>query len=127
MNALQQLIADYLTDNPSESYSSIAVRGGIPRQTVWAVAKRESSRQTPHPDTIAGLAQGMNIPEARVRAAAGLAAGYPGTQSQEFKTDRGRLIAEALNELDEERLEVLARRARHLLAEMREESGDGPK
>jgi DNA invertase Pin-like site-specific DNA recombinase len=121
MNALQQLIADYLADNPGESYSSIARRGGISRQTVWATARRESSRQTPHPDTVAGLAKGMEMPESRVRAAAGMAAGYPGTVTSEITTERGRLIAEALNELDEERLESLARRARHLLAEMRED------
>lgn len=125
MNALQQLIADYLDDNPGESYSSIARRGGLPRQTVWAIAKRESSRQTPHPDTIDGLAKGMEMPESRVRSAAGLAAGYPGTVSSEFKTERGQLIAEALNALDDERLEILARRARFLLAEQQEEQGGG--
>lgn len=125
MNSLQQLIADYLVDNPDESYSSIARRGGLPRQTVWAIAKRESSRQTPHPDTIAGLASGMGLPESQVRAAAGDAAGYPSTTSSEILTDRGRLIAEALNALDEERLEILARRARFLLAEQREEQGGG--
>jgi len=121
MNALQQLIADYLADNPGESYSGIARRGGLPRQTVWAIAKRESSRQTPHPDTIAGLAKGMEMPEARVRSAAGIAAGYPATTSSHITTERGQLIAEALNALDDERLEILARRARFLLAEQREE------
>jgi hypothetical protein len=125
MNALQQLIADYLDDNPGEDYSSIARRGGMPRQTVWATARRESSRQTPRPDTIARLAKGMNMSEAAVRAAAGIAAGYPGTTSSEFKTERGQLIAEALNALDDERLEILARRARFLLAEQREEEGGG--
>lgn len=121
MNALQQLIADYLADNPDETYSSIARRGDMPKNTVWATAKREASRQTPHPDTIAGLARGMNMPEERVRSAAGLAAGYPSTVSSQIKTERGQLIAEALNALDDERLEILARRARFLLAEQREE------
>ena len=125
MNALQQLIADYLEDNPSEDYSSIARRGGMPRQTVWATAKRSTARQTPRPETLARLAKGMNMSESEVRAAAGIAAGYPGTSSSEFKTERGRLIAEALNALDEERLEILARRARFLLAEQREEQGGG--
>lgn len=123
MNALQQLIADYLADNPGEDYSSIARRGEMPRQTVWATARRATSRQTPRPDTLRRLAKGMNKPESEVRAAAGIAAGYPGTTSSEITTERGRLIAEALNALDEERLEILARRARFLLAEQREEQG----
>jgi hypothetical protein len=121
MNALQQLIEDYKNDNPGESNASIGRRGGLSRQTVQAVARRKSPRQTPTPATIAGLARGMEMPESRVRAAAGSAAGYPGTVSNEILTDRGRMIAEALNSLDEERLETLARRARFLLAEQREE------
>ena len=123
MNALQQLIADYLADNPGETYSSIARRGGMHKNTVWATARRESSRQTPHPDTIAGLAKGMGKPESEVRAAAGIAAGYPSTTTSHITTERGQLIAEALNALDDERLEILARRARFLLAEQREEQG----
>ena len=121
MNDLQRLIDDYLRDNPEESYASIARRGDIPRQTVWALAKKESARQTPHPTTIAGLARGMGKSEDEVRRAAGQAAGYPTTVTSELTTDRGRMIAVALSELDAERLEILARRARFLLAEQREE------
>lgn len=126
MNDLQRLIDDYIKDHPGESYADIAKRGGIPRQTVWALAKKETARQTPHPRTIAALAKGMGMSEEVVRRAAGQAAGYPATPvSSQHMTDRGRMIAEALTELDEERLEVLARRARFLLAEMREEQGSG--
>lgn len=125
MNALQQLVADYLADNPDESYASIARRGGMSRSTVYAIAKRPTHRQTPHPDTITALAKGLQMPESRVRSAAGMAAGFTGSVTSAIKTERGRLIAEALDELDDERLESLARRARHLLAEMREEAPEG--
>jgi hypothetical protein len=121
MNALQQLIEDYKKDHPGESYASIGRRGGLPRQTVQNVAKKKSPRQTPHPDTIAGLARGMEMPESWVRAAAGSAAGYPGTVSTEILTEKGRMIGEGFDTLDEERQEILARRLRLLMAEMREE------
>lgn len=127
MNDIQRMIADYLSDNPGESYASIARRGGMPRSTVFALAKRPVHRQTPNAVTIQRLAKGLGYTEARVRAAAAHAAGFTGNatpQQQEFTTQQGRLLAEAMNELDEERLEALARRARHLLAEMREEQAD---
>ena len=67
----------------------------------------------------------MSMLESVVRAAAGDAAGYRGNSTlSELSTEESRLIVEAANHLDKERLEALARRARHLLAEMREESED---
>jgi transcriptional regulator with XRE-family HTH domain len=124
MNALQQLIADYLADHPGENLSTIARRGGLSRQTVQGIARRSKSRQTPQVQTLEGLAKGMNKPISEVRAAAGIAAGFGGTVTSEIKSDRGRLIAEALSELSEERLEFLARRARLLLEEQRQEQGN---
>ena len=121
MNALQKLIFDYLADNPSENYSTIARRAGMSRSTVYSLATKQERRQTPHPDTIKALARGMGMHESVVRAAAGDAAGYHG--ANEVQVGRGRLIVEAASLLDDERLEALARRARHLLAEMREEQG----
>ena len=124
MNELQRLVDDYLKDHPGETYSSIGRRGGLSKATVWAIARRETPRQTPHPETIKRLAAGMEMPEARVRDAAALAAGFGSRVSSEVKTERGRLIVEALNELDEARLDELHRRARYLLEEMRRSSGD---
>jgi hypothetical protein len=122
MNSLQKLIFDYLADNPDETYSSIARRGNLSRSTVYSAATTPERKQTPHPDTVAGLARGMRMPVRVVSAAAGDAAGYHGI-TNELQTSYGRLVVEAARELDEERLEVLSRRARHLLAEMREEQG----
>jgi hypothetical protein len=124
MNSLQKLIADYLADNHGENYSTIARRGGLPRSTVYSLATKEERRQTPHPETIRKLAKGMSMVESVVKAAAGDAAGYRSVSS-ELGTERARLIVEAASHLDDERLEALARRARHLLAEMREEEAAG--
>lgn len=119
MNALQQLIADYLDDHPGENYSTIARRGGIPRQTVQALARRERSRQTPRPHSLEGLARGMGVSIDTVRQAAGLAAGY-GLDSS-IDDERVRMLLGTVSELDTERLEAVFRRARALLDEQREE------
>lgn len=122
MNDLQQMIADFLSDHPRESYSSIARRGGIARQTVQALASKGQARQTPHPDTIAALAAGMGLPVVQVRAAAGQAAGYSTADLHDL-TPHGRQVVVAAQLLDPERLALLARRARLLVAEMQEEAG----
>ena len=123
VNDLQRLIADYLRDNPGESYATIGRRGGIPRGTVWALAKRSDSRQTPRPDTITALAKGLGVAESVVRRAAAQAAGYPTTSPvmTEKRSERIRLMVEAFEELDDEKMDVLERRLRHLVAEAREE------
>jgi hypothetical protein len=125
MNELQQLIADYIADNPGESYASIGRRGGLPRQTVQHLAKKAQAKQTPHPETLRCLAAGMGLPESYVRAAAADAAGYKGNGGDGITDQRGRLIVEAVKGLDPERLESLARRARSLLSEMRDEQEHG--
>jgi hypothetical protein len=125
MNALQQLIHDYLQDHPDENYSTIALRGGIPRQTVQALARRERARVTPRPASLEGLAKGMNMSLEVVRQAAGMSAGY-GLGTAELADERMRLLVGTVGELDDERMEAVFRRARMLLEEQREE-GDGRK
>lgn len=125
MNALQRVIADYLADNPGENYSSIARRGSMSRSTVHSLATVEKRRQTPNPETIKSLARGMGMSEASVRKAAGDAAGYKIDVPAELDSEEGRLIVAAFQDLDDERKRDLARRARFLLQEMRESSGDG--
>lgn len=124
MNALQRLIADYLADNPGENYSTIARRGGMSRSTVYSLATVEKRKQTSQPETITRLAQGMQMRESVVRSAAGDAAGYQAGVPQEMDTEEGRLLIAAFHDLDEGRKRELARRARFLLAEMRDASGD---
>lgn len=124
MNALQKVIQDFLADNPGENYSTIARRGGMSRSTVHSLATVEKRRQTPNPETIKSLARGMNMSEASVRKAAGDAAGYKIDVPFQMDSEEGRLIVAAFADLDDERKRDLARRARFLLAEMRESSSD---
>lgn len=125
MNDLQALIANYIDDHPGENYSSIARRGGMSRSTVYSAARAEKRKQGLQEHTIVGLAKGMEMAESIVRVAAGSAAGYDITVPQEMDTDEGRLIVAAYHQLDEGRKKELARRARFLLAEAQEASGDG--
>ncbi|MGH8867117.1 MAG: hypothetical protein ACRDYU_03865 [Actinomycetes bacterium] len=123
MNALQRLIADWLSEHPGETYSSIARRGDLPRQTVNALAKRARARQTPRPDTISKLAKGLRLDERTVREAAGLSAGY-GIEEHRDRDDKYRLLIATLESLDEERLDAVARRARALRQEQIEEEAE---
>lgn len=124
MNALQRLIADYLAEHPGENHSTIARRGGMSRSTVYSLAHVERRKQTSQPETIRQLAKGMQMQESVVRAAAADAAGYTVQVPQEMDTEEGRLLIAAFHDLDDQRKRELARRARFLLAEMREASGD---
>lgn len=124
MNAVQRLIQSYIDEHPGESYASIARRAGMPRQTVYALAKRSQARQTPRPDTIKKLAKGLGTSEAVVRAAAGATAGYAAESNhgtQEIVSEQRRLLIAVLDELDAERLAAVERRARALHQEQIEE------
>ena len=125
MNALQQLIADYLRDHPGESYASIARRGGTYRQTVQSLATKEERRQTPQEHTVKALAKGMGLPLEMVKAAAREAAGYSAIIPDEITTPGGVLMWEAYGQLDDARRHELEARARFLLEEMYRSSGEG--
>jgi hypothetical protein len=74
MNALQQLIRTRMADE-RWSYGDVARRGGVPRSTVHHLATHERLVRPPHPDTLAGLARGLDVPLEAVRTAAATAAG----------------------------------------------------
>jgi hypothetical protein len=80
VNTLQQLIRDRMADQ-RWSYGDVARRGGLPRSTVHHLATHDRLVRPPHPDTLAGLARGLDVPLDTVRAAAATAAGlviWPG-------------------------------------------------
>jgi transcriptional regulator with XRE-family HTH domain len=74
VNTLQQLIQARMADR-RWSYGEVARRGGLPRSTVHHLATHERLVRPPHPDTMAGLARGLDVPLDTVRAAAATAAG----------------------------------------------------
>lgn len=116
---LQALIADYLRTHPDESYVTIGRRGGMKPGTVHAIATRELARQTPRPETIKGLARGMEMSEAQIREAVALGAGYspPGAEER----PEVRLLLATIEGFDAEQMESVLRRARHIREEMLEE------
>jgi transcriptional regulator with XRE-family HTH domain len=74
VNTLQQLIRDRMADR-GWSYGDVARRGDLPRSTVHHLATHDRLVRPPHPDTLAGLARGLDVPLDTVRTAAANAAG----------------------------------------------------
>lgn len=68
-NPLQRLIEERLRER-GWSYGDVARRGGLPRSTVYNLARTRNLTRPPRPATIDGLAQGLGVPVSAVRAAA---------------------------------------------------------
>lgn len=75
MNPLQQLITQRL-DEQGWSYGDVARRAGMPRSTVHNLATRATLARPPQQETLRKLAEGLDLPLGRVRAAAAEAAGF---------------------------------------------------
>ncbi len=69
INPLQQLIQQRLRER-NWSYGEVARRGGLHRSTVYTLAVTRNLVRPPRPATIDGLARGLEVPVAVVRAAA---------------------------------------------------------
>lgn len=76
MNALQQLIQDWLDADPANTVGLLAHRGGISRNTVYAIMGRDTPAGLPRRSTLEGIAKGIGQPVAVVREAASRAAGF---------------------------------------------------
>src|SRR5262245_4865625 len=74
VNTLQQLIQARMADR-RWSYGDVARRGGLPRSTVHHLATHDGLVRPPHPETLARLARGLDVPLDTVRVAAAAAAG----------------------------------------------------
>ena len=68
-NALQELVRERL-ERQGWSYGDVARRGGIPRSTVHHLATAERLVRMPQPNTLEGLARGLELPLDAVRRAA---------------------------------------------------------
>ena len=76
VNALQQLIQDWLDADPSHTVGLLAHRSGLSRNTIYAIMGRDDPAGLPRRQSLEGIARGISQPVAVVRAAASEAAGY---------------------------------------------------
>lgn len=110
-NALQRLIAEHLADT-HESIAEVAVRGGLSRQTVSALAHRNGPRSMPRPDTLDKLARGLGVSPEVVRQAAHEAA-Y-GASNGDAMDPRSAVLMDLASDLSLGALDVLLATARAL-------------
>lgn len=75
LSALQRLIRHRLQEK-GWSYGDVAKRAGLPRSTVYNLAVTPMLARPPKPQTLEGLARGLELPLAAVRGAAAEAAGF---------------------------------------------------
>lgn len=76
MNALQQLIQDWIDAEPGRSVGVLATRAKMPRNTIYAILDRAAPAGMPRDVTLEKLARGMGVPLSMVKEAAASAAGY---------------------------------------------------
>jgi transcriptional regulator with XRE-family HTH domain len=69
INPLRRLIHRRMRER-NWSYGDVARRGGMPRSTVYTLATTQNLGRPPRPATLDGLAKGLDVPVAVVRAAA---------------------------------------------------------
>lgn len=77
MNALQQLIQDWIDSDPSHGVGLLVQRGGFKsRNTIYAIMERDDPAGLPRKETMQSLAKGLGVPLRVVEDAARRAAGY---------------------------------------------------
>jgi hypothetical protein len=76
VNALQQLIQDWIDADPSHGVGLLAHRSGLSRNTIYAIMERDQPAGRPQRKTIEGLAKGLGLGVGQVDEAATRAAGY---------------------------------------------------
>ena len=76
VNALQQLIQDWIDAEPGRSIGVLATRGKMPRNTLYAIMDRSAPASMPRETTLRKLAAGLGEPLEKVKRAAETAAGY---------------------------------------------------
>ena len=112
-NPLQRLIRQRL-DEQGWSYGDVAKRGGLPRSTVYTLATNRNLARPPRPVTLNGLAWGLDLPVAVVRAAAAASTGLhyyddePGSPEPMSDPERDLLIASIDELTTEDRRHVAA-------------------
>ncbi|MGH8866469.1 MAG: transcriptional regulator [Actinomycetes bacterium] len=100
-NPLQRVILDRLRER-GWSYGVVARRGGLPRSTVYHLAVTQRLVRPPRPDTLDGLARGLELPIAVVRAAAADATGLHYYEGGEAVDQETAVLIASLEELTAE-------------------------
>ena len=109
------------------SYGEVARRGGLPRSTVYTLARTRNLARPPRPATIDALAKGLDVPAAVVRAAAAQSTGLhyydevPAGREDPGDQDRDLLIASIDELTPEDRRHVAA-----LVESLRNRASRGP-
>jgi hypothetical protein len=117
-NALQRLIFEHI-EQTGETYSDIAARGKMPRQTVSALANRPAAYPSmPHADTIRRLAIGLRLPRAVVQDAAAQSVGA----NHKAPTPDAVLLLRLVEALPDPDVAVLLATARALVANASEQA-----
>jgi transcriptional regulator with XRE-family HTH domain len=125
MNALSRLIRARLAELDI-SYAEAGRRGGMPGNTISALALRGQHKQTPRPATLSGLAKALDVPLEVVRAAAAEAAGY---HLEEIEGDlatgsRARIVVARMQEMNERDQEILLQMAENFSRTFRAQRGE---
>jgi transcriptional regulator with XRE-family HTH domain len=107
VNQLQVLIKQQLADH-GWSYGDVARRGGLPRSTVHNLATRNRFVRPPNPDTLARLAEGLQLPVQLLREGAAAAVGLHVHEEQDADPERRVLIASIEQLSGQERRHVIA-------------------
>lgn len=113
LNPLQRLIQQRLHEQ-GWSYGVVARRGGLPRSTVYTLAVTRNLARPPRPATLDGLAKGLDVPVAAVRAAAAESTGLhyydeiPAERDRPGERERELLIASIDELTPEDRRHVAA-------------------
>jgi transcriptional regulator with XRE-family HTH domain len=96
------------------SFADVARRGALPRSTVHHLAANEQPSRPPHPQTLARLAAGLDLPVEQVRAAAARAAGFT-VLTAAAKEPEVEILVAALGRLSREDRRHVAALVRSLL------------
>lgn len=111
-NALARLVRETM-DVRGITAGQVAKRGGLDRSVVYDVLnRREPYKQTPHPETLSGLAKGLDLPLRVVHQAAVEAAGLV---MQRERIDGEDLVLAALSDVPRGKREAAIRGALEVL------------
>lgn len=122
MNALQQLIQDWLDADPAHSVGLLAHRGNISRNTIYAIMGRDAPASLPRKATLRGIAKGIGQPLGVVEEAASEAAGYRVVGEVDPESQEVQAWIALLNDLPEAKRDELWEIGRLYLRRAKDES-----